>query len=375
MRRKAIEREELCDVTNVKPQYEVIIIGGGPAGGATSLTLMARGISNCVVEARSESIHKPGEAIPPNAKPLLEKLGLTNCVNDPKHRQYYGNKSCWGTDNLEQKEFIRDVYGHGFLLDRLHFENQLRDHVSKHGGDLFTGYTLKEIISKNDSVVVNIDNREDVKMLEGKFIVDATGRKASVANQFGQKKRQLDEQFALTFNAELNEGIQRQITVEATENGWWYAAPKGENELIVMFFTIQGLIPKKDEISAFLTKELSSSLHLSVLLDNSILDLEQIKMIPAGTSRLDIPFGKNWLAVGDAAYSYDPISSYGITSSLASGFYGGHAIASALKNEENAMETYQYLMETTFHKYMERKIRYYSEEQRWKDSEYWRSVV
>ncbi|MCH2223678.1 MAG: FAD-dependent monooxygenase [Crocinitomicaceae bacterium] len=362
-------------MANDKSKYDVIIIGGGPAGIATSLTLTARGFSNCIVEARYEPINKPGEAIPPNAKPLLEKLGLTYIVNDSKHSQYYGNKSCWGTNKLEQKEFIRDVYGPGFLLDRLYFESQLRRHVRKYGGSLLIGYKLKEIISKDRVITVSVDNGENVKTLHGSYIVDATGRKASVANQFGGNKRKLDEQFALTFKVKLECSIQRQITVEATENGWWYAAPQGESELIVMFFTIKKIVPKKEQIPMFLKKELESSFHISLLLDIALMDFNQIKMMPAGTSRLDIPYGDNWLAVGDAAYSYDPISSYGITSSLASGFYGGHAIASALNNKKDAMDSYLYLMETTFHQYMEKKIAYYSEERRWIDSPYWKSVV
>jgi 2-polyprenyl-6-methoxyphenol hydroxylase-like FAD-dependent oxidoreductase len=72
MHLRALEKEERCDVTKDKSQYYVIIIGGGPAGIATSVTLTSRGVSNCIVEAQLVPENKHGEAIPPNAKPLLE---------------------------------------------------------------------------------------------------------------------------------------------------------------------------------------------------------------------------------------------------------------------------------------------------------------
>lgn len=65
---------------NVKHTYQVLIIGGGPSGIATALTLHARGIRCCVVEALETPVRKAGEAIPPNAKPLLKQLGILSLL-------------------------------------------------------------------------------------------------------------------------------------------------------------------------------------------------------------------------------------------------------------------------------------------------------
>ena len=360
-------------MTNDNHKYEVIIIGGGPAGIATSLSLSARGILNCVVEAKENPVAKSGEAIPPNAKPLLKQLGIMHLIDNPKHTIYYGNKSSWGTNLLEQKEFIQGIHGHGYLLNRLYFETQLRAHLKQVSNNLKAGHQLKKVNDAPNGVEVLIDNGKETQTLHAKYVVDATGRKASVCRQLGVSKRNLDSQFAVTFSAHLSRPVEHQVIVEATESGWWYAAPQEGKELNIMFFTLKELLPHKTELKSFIQTELVKSLHVSELLTSLELQLDNIKIKPTGTSRLDIPYGKNWVAVGDAANSYDPISSYGITSALASGYYAGHALADHLALKKDALLTYRYLIEKTFQIYSEKLINHYTQENRWENSTYWKN--
>ena len=358
-------------MVNVNKSYEVIIIGGGPAGIATALTLSSQGVSHCIVEARLEPTRKLGEAIPPNAKPLLKKLGIQHLLEAKEHIAYYGNKSCWGSDQLEQKEFIKEIYGHGYLLDRLHFEKQLREQVQLSGTECLFGYKLKKVVHSEKGITATIENEVETNILTAKYIVDATGRKATVCKQLGGIKQAIDNQFALVFKATLSTPIPHQIMVESTKNGWWYMAPQGTTALSLMFFTEQDLLPKKNKRSEYLKNELEATFHISEHTAKAHINFEEIKIMPAGTSKLDKPYGDNWLAVGDAAFTFDPISSYGITSALATGYYAGHAITSALANKADAMLAYNYLIDTAFQTYMEKLQVQYFLETRWEDSVYW----
>ena len=359
-------------MANVKNKLDVIIVGGGPAGIATALTLGARGISHCIVEARLFPTQKLGEAIPPNAKPLLKKLGIQHLVEAKEHHMYYGNKSCWGNTELEQKEFITGIYGSGYLLDRLQFEKQLRIHVQNTGSLFMAGYKLRKVIRINDGIEAYIQKENETQILSAKYIVDATGRKATVCNQLGIKKQLLDDQFAIVIKATLTAPIAHQILVEATVNGWWYAAPLSDKEITLMFFTDRALVPEKKNIVSFIENQLVETLHISTLLALAKLDFETMKVMPAGTSKLDKAYGKNWMAVGDAAYTFDPISSYGITSALASGYYAGHALASTFENKEDGMLAYSYVVENAFQGYIEKLIAQYALETRWKESAFWK---
>ncbi len=358
----------------MKPnQYEVVIVGGGPAGIATGLTLNALGISNCIVEAHSTPKHKYGEALPPNGKPILRQLDIAHLVEDDRHLKYFGNKSCWGADKLEQKEFISDIHGHGYLLDRNYFEKQLWDRYLRQQGKLLNGHRLNSIKEEKEDLLLFLDNKAQKTKIRTKIVVDATGRKSSVCRHLGIPKIDLDSQFALSLSAPSNKVQEHQIIVEATQNGWWYAAPNGQNEIVLMFFTLRQLIPPKGRINSFLQSEFESSIHVSKLTYATAFSKSDIKIMPAGTSRLRKPYGEKWLAVGDAAFAYDPISSYGITSAMASGYYAAQGISSKLAGKEEAMDAYHYVVENAFQAYTEKLFAHYGLERRWPNSPYWKN--
>ncbi|MDY8135676.1 NAD(P)/FAD-dependent oxidoreductase [Aquimarina sp. 2201CG5-10] len=359
-------------MTNVNYKFQVVIVGGGPAGIATSLTLSSRGIKHCIVEAQQTPVFKPGEAIPPNAKPLLRQLGISHLLDDKQHQPYYGNNSCWGSEKMEKENFISDIHGHGYLVNRSHFEWQLQSKVKSTDASFFSGYRLTQVAENNNNVIIKIQNENETIELIANYVVDATGKKASVCRHFGVVKKVWDEQFALISEIDLPYDAEQQIFIEATSNGWWYIAPLHKNRVSMMFFTLKELLPKKDNIKSFLKTEFETTIHLSSLFKETIFRNEQIKIMPAGTSNLEIPYGKHWMAVGDAAFSYDPISSYGITSALASGYYGGHALADTCLGKDNAFFAYRYITENAFEAYQNKLIAHYTTEKRWKNNLYWK---
>jgi len=92
----------------------------------------------------------------------------------------------------------------------------------------------------------------------------------------------------------------------------------------------------------------------------------------ASTSYLAQRYGATWLAVGDAAFAYDPISSYGITSALEGGYYAGNAIADKFAGKAEALPAYDYLISSAFKIYNEMYLHQYRQEQRWPEEQFWK---
>ncbi|MBO3697351.1 NAD(P)/FAD-dependent oxidoreductase [Roseivirga sp. E12] len=356
-----------------KLHYNVSIIGGGPAGVATAIMLAARGVSHCIIEAQPEPTAKAGEALPPSARPLFRQLGIEDLLQHTSHSPYYGNMSCWGSNEFVQEEFIHHLHGHGYLLNRQHFESQLQSLMQKQATKFYSAYRLQHVEPANPGIKIEIANGVCSKSITSDFVVDATGRKASVCRRLGIEKEVYDDQFALSFRVKLKEPMARQIYIEAIDTGWWYAAPFGDKEMTLMFFTAKDLLPTKPNTVEFLQEAHHNTQHMPKSLDLSQVETSMVKVMPAGTSSLQVPYGENWLAVGDAAYAYDPISSYGITSALASGYYAGHALSDHLAGQRDALVTYRYIMEKAFQGYLEKLFHQYDSEKRWSDGSYWKN--
>ncbi|WP_052705249.1 NAD(P)/FAD-dependent oxidoreductase [Flavobacterium sp. 316] len=353
--------------------FNVIIIGGGPAGIAAGLTLNSRNISTVIVEANQLSNQKVGECIPPNAYPLFQKMGLESLLVDEKHHLYYGNKSVWGTSVLHEKLFLFDRYNKGILLNRTYFEKQLQDISKRNQINWLVDYTLYTINKEKNFTKVVLKSKTDELTLFCNYVVDATGRKASVCRKLGIEKKTLDQLASLSFKCQIKTTIPFYVHTESFENGWIYVSPSEGDNVIVMIFTDLDLIPSKNKGKDFIldimnNSQLGQKVFKTRLEEDNIFD---ITTRIANTTYLEKPFGGNWLAIGDAAYSFDPLSSYGITSALASGYYGGHALADILLKKEEALDVYHYIMRDVFENYKVQLHEQYALESRWANSIFW----
>ena len=61
---------------------------------------------------------------------------------------------------------------------------------------------------------------------------------------------------------------------------------------------------------------------------------------------------RGWLAAGDAATAFDPLSSQGLMHALSSGMVGGEALARHLDGDDAAMSEYQNGTDRAFHEYL-----------------------
>ncbi|MBE7172826.1 MAG: FAD-dependent monooxygenase [Williamsia sp.] len=349
----------------------VLIAGGGPAGMATAIVLASRGIMCVVAEPVIELEPKAGETIPPSARQLFAKLGIEALLGAREHLPCYGNKFVWGS--LGEKDFFGGVYGHGWHLNRVHFEKQLRALVQGVIAGGIIGYRITHCMEVDDGWKVLLqDEKNNVMELLCNFLVDATGRVSRVARILGIQRKRLDKLTGLWCVIDTVDQIKPFYTfIEAVADGWWYAAPLQDKKLSLAFMTDSDLL-HASMVSGRGYFEAARKLPLINPLVKDISAAQvQPTVYPASTSYITTRVGRNWLAAGDAAYAYDPISSYGILSSLENGFFAGHTIADSYSGDTEAIPAYDFLISSSFSNYLKMHALQYLQETRWRNEPFW----
>jgi len=169
--------------------------------------------------------------------------------------------------------------------------------------------------------------------------------------------------------------LSRLTLLEAVESGWWYAARLPERRVAVAIASDPEII-KHDALhrkDVWLTR-LRETRHLWGELAGCAPTPESLMVRTALSFRLDHACGPGWLAVGDAASSYDPIASQGIYKALLDGLEAAEAIAAWLGGEAGALDAlddYDAAIAERFEDYLANRNYFYARERRWPAAPFW----
>jgi flavin-dependent dehydrogenase len=175
------------------------------------------------------------------------------------------------------------------------------------------------------------------------------------------------------FRASSREIIEpKAMLVESATDGWWYSAPLPNEQLVVVYMTDADLFSRlRGSLKSRLMELVSGAPRTAERLGQFDLDIGP-SVFTANSSRLDRVWGENWIAVGDSAMAFDPLSAQGIYRAMKSGLGAAHAIAGFFSNETEVLAAYAADLSTEFHRYMLQRLHYYSMETRWATNEFWR---
>src|SRR6185369_17631905 len=98
----------------------------------------------------------------------------------------------------------------------------------------------------------------------------------------------------------------------------------------------------------------------------------RVRGVDAASGRLNVFSGDDWLAVGDAALSFDPLSSQGIFNAVYTGMKAGHALHAALAGDEGEIRRYGLQLEAIHRAYRRNLAAFYAHETRWPHHAFWR---
>ena len=338
-------------------RHDVVIAGGGPAGCAAAIALARNGVTDVVLaDAAPPDGRRIGESIPPDTSLLLHRLGVLQRFLGDAHEPCPGSCSSWGADDLGYNDFVFNPLGNGWHLDRRRFDAMLRDEVTAHGIEVRKA-------------------RFDVRHPPpSRFTIDTTGPDAVVARSRGARRVFVDRLICVHGFFAAGEGstLSRLTMLEAVADGWWYAARVPHGEIAVAFASDAQTIRRLDATRlANFRALLAETRHLAPALAGCRLVEETLRSTHAPSFILDRCAGDDWLAAGDAASAYDPISAGGIYKALDDGLRAGEAITKALAGDTAALEDYHASVAARYEQYLANRRYFYSMERRFPKSDFW----
>lgn len=346
--------------------YDVIIIGGGPAGSSAATYLQKLGLKTLVLEKEQFPRDHVGESLIPFCYHKLKELGAldeiktfatlkpgVNFVDNAGLRQ-----SVWCFSHV-----IKDESHMSYHSLRAPFDNALLRNSEKHGATVKEQHQVKQVNldDPNKVIVESEDANGKTHQFEGKFLVDASGQGTFLSKKFGGKKlfKGLDRTALFChwikndYDGPLSEGLIKIVYLGGEKQGWLWVIPVGPDHLSIGVSLNNSYLKEQKKkyehfgakwIEHFYRDQVKEAVVLDPILKNAELEHE-VLIIGDYSYYNEKKFGKNFAMIGDSGAFLDPIFSSGIYVAFESANLVSKAIAEGLKSpdkmEEKLSETYK----------------------------------
>lgn len=360
-----------------RQRYRVAIIGGGPAGCACALALARHGVHDVlVIEAGDYTPFRIGESIPPEANRLFQALGIAQEFFAEAHAPCHGSCSWWGSDKRGYNDALMHPLGHGWHLERARFNRFLARQARLRGTEVLERASLAASApAQGGGFALELRLGDPAHphpaRIHADLVVDASGTRAVFARQRGSRKVETLPLVCLAMRFAAPDGTRSGLThLEAVEHGWWYGAHLPDATLLLAFYSDAATVKaRRLQQSEHWLAWLAATPNTAALARSAVPLAGGVQSFPAPSYCLDHLHGDGWLAIGDAASAFDPVTSQGIVKALANGMAAAGAIAG-----HATLGAVAHTVALRHAQYLAQRQQYYGWEQRWPAAPFWRRL-
>lgn len=325
-----------------RQQWDVVVIGAGPAGTVSAGLFAQAGHSVLVLEKEHFPRFHIGESLLPAGLPVLERLGV-----EPRGETFLYKRGarfvCEASGREQTFAFENSLAGesdessaprHAWQVDRAGFDTQLRDRAVELGAEVRHGETVVDAGADENGVWV--ETRTGT--VRGRYLIDASGQSRLMARRSGTAVpyRQFGTSSVFTHYEGVGDEAWAEfepwfdIRIMLRPEGWGWIIPLTNRRLSV------GMVAR-GKITA---EELEQGLLAGPTVQRLTAGAQrgETRVVGNFSYRNTKPSGVRYATVGDAYCFLDPVFSSGVTLALRGAESTFDAIAPALAAGEEARE-------------------------------------
>lgn len=318
-------------------RYDVIVIGGGPAGATVSARLAQRGLKVGLFEKDLFPRFHIGESLLPCSMPLFAELGVLPELKRrflPKYGAEFVTADGSTARRYPFKGGLISGFDSAFQVERAEFDRILleaaeRSGASVHQGTLVTSF---ELDPRGVSVAIR-DQSGTSYRVHGEVLVDATGQSSLLAGRLGLRTMDPELRNLSVFShferAARHSGEREgDITIVLSPEGWWWVIPLADDRTSVGLVAPTRALAGRKPDEAYLLEQIARSSYLSARLGSArrIAPVRTISDWSYSARRLA---GDRWLLIGDAGAFVDPVFSTGVYLGMIGAFRAAESIERA----------------------------------------------
>ena len=317
--------------------YDVVISGAGPSGSKCAEILAKNGFKVALID-KNVAWRKPcGGAVHSRIFKYYPQLRKMN------FHQISGI-TMYSADYHQLKHKWNDTRDHSITVDRLEFDNFIRNIAIEAGAELFDKNLSYDFIIKNNRRIgIRTKTPSGSKEYLGRVIIIGDGMSSKLTNKLGLKKNIEELMFAKCAIMEgennLDENFMYIFFKPFKGYGWLFPLSEKSFNIGVGIF---GLDHLKYNLNQLYTEFLRDP-HIKKFLPNHnyIKKWEGAYPLPGIGVNEKILYSDNIMIIGDAAGFVSPISGEGISPSVISGNIAAETAILAFEEEDISKNTFK----------------------------------
>jgi flavin-dependent dehydrogenase len=328
----------------LRERYDVVVVGGGPAGTTCANLLTAHGHDVLLVEKARHPRFCIGESLLPATTPVWERLGLLDRFEGHGFVHKYGAYFCSAEGhNVEYFHFPDAAgghIGHAWEVQRASFDKVLWDRAVEVGAHCVDECRVRGALLEGDRVVgVELEHGGEKQEVRARLVMDCTGRQTLLGKQLELRRPDpvLDKIALYTHYPDVvrSTGDDRgTIGIVATSFGWMWFIPFADGGASVGAVVGNRWFHERKkagaDAEAIWAEVLELVPHVVARIGGST-PSRPVEITANFQHRCQRICGDGWVMVGDAGAFVDPVFSSGVHLAVTGGSLAADAAHRALR--------------------------------------------